>query len=591
MSSGKAHRRLTLSEVLPDLAARYVPISQWLPAFPKAWLRSDLTAAVTSWGVMVPVALAYAALAGVPPELGLVTAFAALAAYAVFGTSRHLKVTVSSTMAVMSASVVADLAGGDPAAYLAYTAALALTVGVMLVAAGLARLGFISDFLTKSVVTGFIIGVAVTIIIGQLPKILGVPGLDGSLPEQLVQLVSELPDTNPYTLVVGLTSLVLILVLRRISVRIPGPLIVLVLGILAVSLLDLSEYDVSVVGEVATGIPVPSIPSISLTSIPYLALGAAGIVFLAVGESVGAGRSYAAQRGYQIDPDQEMVALGSANLASGLFGGFTADASLSQTATAETAGAKSQLSSLVTSGLILATAVLLAPLFRNLPDAVLGAIVIAATLGLINIDEMRRYWRWRRTDFAVALTAMVGVLLTTVLTGMIVAVLLSVLLLLYRASRPYVAVLGRMPGRAGTFGDLARHPDAEPIPSLVVVRLDAPLYFFNANVAKAQILEIVADQEPPPHGVLIDLAATADLDVTTTDMLFELVADLRSRSIEVMVAQVKGTVRDRLRKTGLMDELGEDRVYLSIASAVNDFGRRWPPAEATESVRAAAAGG
>jgi high affinity sulfate transporter 1 len=591
MSSGKAHRRLTLSEVLPDLAARYVPISQWLPAFPKAWLRSDLTAAVTSWGVMVPVALAYAALAGVPPELGLVTAFAALAAYAVFGTSRHLKVTVSSTMAVMSASVVADLAGGDPAAYLAYTAALALTVGVMLVAAGLARLGFISDFLTKSVVTGFIIGVAVTIIIGQLPKILGVPGLDGSLPEQLVQLVSELPDTNPYTLVVGLTSLVLILVLRRISVRIPGPLIVLVLGILAVSLLDLSEYDVSVVGEVATGIPVPSIPSISLTSIPYLALGAAGIVFLAVGESVGAGRSYAAQRGYQIDPDQEMVALGSANLASGLFGGFTADASLSQTATAETAGAKSQLSSLVTSGLILATAVLLAPLFRNLPDAVLGAIVIAATLGLIDIDEMRRYWRWRRTDFAVALTAMVGVLLTTVLTGMIVAVLLSVLLLLYRASRPYVAVLGRMPGRAGTFGDLARHPDAEPIPSLVVVRLDAPLYFFNANVAKAQILEIVADQEPPPHGVLIDLAATADLDVTTTDMLFELVADLRSRSIEVMVAQVKGTVRDRLRKTGLMDELGEDRVYLSIASAVNDFGRRWPPAEATESVRAAAAGG
>jgi MFS superfamily sulfate permease-like transporter len=441
------------------------------------------------------------------------------------------------------------------------------------------------------VVTGFIIGVAVTIIIGQLPKILGVPGLDGSLPEQLVQLVSELPDTNPYTLVVGLTSLVLILVLRRISVRIPGPLIVLVLGILAVSLLDLSEYDVSVVGEVATGIPVPSIPSISLTSIPYLALGAAGIVFLAVGESVGAGRSYAAQRGYQIDPDQEMVALGSANLASGLFGGFTADASLSQTATAETAGAKSQLSSLVTSGLILATAVLLAPLFRNLPDAVLGAIVIAATLGLIDIDEMRRYWRWRRTDFAVALTAMVGVLLTTVLTGMIVAVLLSVLLLLYRASRPYVAVLGRMPGRAGTFGDLARHPDAEPIPSLVVVRLDAPLYFFNANVAKAQILEIVADQEPPPHGVLIDLAATADLDVTTTDMLFELVADLRSRSIEVMVAQVKGTVRDRLRKTGLMDELGEDRVYLSIASAVNDFGRRWPPAEATESVRAAAAGG
>ena len=590
MSQNKAQRPPTLSEVLPDLAARYVPISRWLPGYPKAWFRPDLTAAVTSWGVMVPVALAYAGLAGVPPELGLVTAFTAMAAYAVFGTSRHLKVTVSSTMAVMSASAVAGLAGGDPAAYLAFTAALALTVGVMLVAAGLARLGFISDFLTKSVVTGFIIGVAITIIIGQLPKILGVPSLDGSLPEQLAQLVSELPDTNPYTLAVGLCALTLILVLRRISRRIPGPLIALVLGILAVSLLDLATYDVSVVGEVATGMPLPSIPTVPLTSIPYLILSAAGIVFLAVGESVGAGRAYAAQRGYQIDPDQEMVALGAANLTSGLFGGFTADASLSQTATAETAGAKSQLSSLITAGLILATAILLAPLFQNLPNAVLGAIVIAATLGLINIDEMRRYWRWRRTDFVIAVTAMVGVLLTTVLTGMIVAVLLSVLLLLYRASRPYVAVLGRVPGRGATFGDLARHPDAEPVPHLVIVRLDAPLYFFNANVAKGQILDILAAQEPQPRGVLIDLAATADLDVTTTDMLFELVGDLRSRSIEVLVAQVRGTVRDRLRKTGLMDELGEDRIYLSIGSAVNDFGRRWPLAEATDTPGAPAAG-
>ena len=581
MSQNQARRPPTLSEVLPDLAARYVPISRWLPDYPKAWFRPDLTAAVTSWGVMVPVALAYAGLAGVPPELGLVTAFTAMAAYAIFGTSRHLKVTVSSTMAVMSASAVAGLAGGDPVAYLAFTAALALTVGVMLVAAGLARLGFISDFLTKSVVTGFIIGVAITIIVGQLPKILGVPSLDGSLPEQLVQLVSELPDTNLYTLAVGLVSLALILVLRRISPRIPGPLIALILGILAVSLLDLDTYDVSVVGEVATGMPLPSIPTVPLTSLPYLVLSAAGIVFLAVGESVGAGRAYATQRGYQIDPDQEMVALGAANLTSGLFGGFTADASLSQTATAETAGARSQLSSLITAGLILATAMLLAPLFQNLPDAVLGAIVIAATLGLINIDEMRRYWRWRRTDFLIAVTAMVGVLLTTVLVGMIVAVLLSLLLLLYRASRPYVAVLGRMPGRAVTFVDLARHPDAEPVPNLVIVRLDAPLYFFNANVAKGQILDIVAAREPPPLAVLIDLAATADLDVTTTDMLFELVGDLRSRSIEVLVAQVRGAVRDRLRKTGLMGELGEDRVYLSIASAVTDVQRRWSEAGGT----------
>ena len=289
MSSSRPPRSINLSEALPALLARYVPISRWLPAYPRAWFRPDLIAAVTSWGVMVPVALAYAGLAGVPPELGLVTAFAALAAYAVFGTSRHLKVTVSSTMAIMSASVVGDLAGGDAATYVALTAALALTVGVMLVAAGVARLGFIADFLTKSVVTGFIFGLAITIIVGQLPKILGVPGLSGSLPEQVVQLVGSLPDTNPYTLAVGLTALVLILVLRRISRRIPGPLIALVVGIVAVSALGLEAHGVSVVGEVATGVPLPSLPQVPLSSIPFLALGAAGIVFLAVGESVGAG--------------------------------------------------------------------------------------------------------------------------------------------------------------------------------------------------------------------------------------------------------------------------------------------------------------
>jgi SulP family sulfate permease len=579
-------RPIDRSTTLSELVARYVPITRWLPAYPREWLRPDLVAALTSWGVMVPVALAYAGLAGVPPELGLVTAFAALAAYAVFGTSRHLKVTVSSTMAIMSASVVADLAGGDGAAYVAFTAALALIVGAMLVAAGVARLGFISDFLAKSVVTGFIVGLSITIIVGQLPKLLGVPGLSGSLPEQVVQLVDELPDTNTATLAVGLVALILILVLRRISRRIPGPLIALVLGIVAVAALDLDELGVSVVGEVATGLPLPSIPGVPLTSLPILALGAAGIVFLAVGESVGAGRSYGARYRYEIDPDQEMVALGAANLSSGLFGGFATDASLSQTATAETAGAKSQLASLITSALVLATAVLLAPLFQDLPNAVLGAIVIAAVLGLIDVAEMRRYWRWRRTDFFIATTAMVGVLLTTVLAGMILAVLLSVMFLLYRASRPYVATLGRMPGHRATFADVARHPDAEPIPGLIIVRLDAPLYFFNANVAKAQILDLVAARQPEPSGVLLDLAATADLDVTTADMLFDLVADLRARSIEVLLAQVKGTVRDRLRKTGLMTEVGEDRVYLSIGSAVTDFQRRRPP-DAGQPLRAA----
>ena len=560
------------------LIRRFVPITIWLPAYDRALLRPDLVGALTSWGVMVPVALAYAGLAGVPPEVGLVTAFAALATYAVFGTSRHLKVTVSSTMAIMSASLVADIAGGDAALYVALTASLAIIVGVMLVGAGLARLGFIADFLAKSVVTGFIFGLAITIIIGQIPKLLGVPGLSGTLPQQLQQLVASIPDTNPYALAVGGVALALILVLRRISRKIPGPLIALVLGIVAVKALDLEALGVSVVGDVTTGVPRPSLPSVPISTLPTLALGALGIVFLAVGESVGAGRSYAAKHKYTIDADQEMVAIGAANLSSGLFGGFTTDASLSQTATAESAGARTQLASLVTSGLILATAVLLAPLFADLPNAVLGAIVIAAVLGLMDVAELRRYWAWRRTDFLIAMTAMVGVLLTTVLTGMVLAVLLSVAFLLYRASRPHIAALGRMPGLRSTFGDLARHPNAAPVDGLVIARLDAPLYFFNANVAQAQILDLVITPVPRPRAVLLDLGATADLDVTTGDMLATLVDDLQEHGVTLLLAQVKGPVRDRLRRTGLMERIGETNVHLSVAAGVAAFEALGAPA-------------
>jgi len=580
----------TVRERIAAGVQAHVPIVSWLPSYDRAWLRRDLPAGLTSWGVMVPVAMAYAGLAGVPPNVGLTTAFAALAAYAVFGTSRHLKVTTSSTMAIMSASVIGDLAHGDPATFLALTAALALVVGVILVAAGLARLGFISDFLTKSVVTGFIFGLAITIVVGQLPKLLGVASVSGSVPAQLVGLVAELPDTNPYALVLGLGALGLILGLRLVSRRIPGALVALVLGIAAVTAFDLVAHGVSVVGEVETGVPLPGLPHAPLTDIPFLILGAAGIVFLAVGESVGAARAYAARHDYEIDADQELVALGAANLSSGLFGGFTVDGSLSQTATGETAGTKSQVSSLVTAALVLATAIFLAPLFKNLPNAVLGAIVIVAVLGLMDVGEMRRYWRWRRTDFVIAMTALVGVVMTTVLTGLAIAVLLSLVFLLYRASRPHVASLGLLPGYRATYADLERHPDAVPVPGLVMIRLDAPLYFFNANVARTQILDLVVHREPMPRGVVIDMAATADLDVTTGDMLFGLLHDLNSRSIEVLFAQVKGSTRDRLRRTGLMDEIGEDRIYLSLGSAVEDFERRHPRDEPPDPVPAPAAG-
>ncbi len=549
-----------------DLVVTRVPIVGWLPTFPRARLRPELIAALTSWAVGVPVALAYAELAGMPAEVGLITAFAALAAYACLGTSRHLKVTASSTMAVMSASVVAPLAAGDPAAFVALTAGLAMMVGAILVAAGLLRLGFLADFLSKPVVTGFVIGLSFTIVIGQLPKLLGYPAGSGSLLQQLALMVQSIPDMNVPTAVLGIGTLALIAALRRLAPRVPGALVALVGGIALSVALGLSSQGVDVVGEVATGVPLPGLPRIGLGEITSLLVGAAGLVVLAGGESLGGARAFAARHHYRLDADQELVAVGASNIASGLFGGFAVDASMSQSATAEAAGSRTQLSSLMVSGLMLVTAIALAPLFRDLAQATLAAIVITSVLGLVDPREVRRYYHWRRRDLVLTIVAIVGVVSTDALTGLLIAAVLSIVALLYRASRPELAVLGRMPG-TDTYIDVARHPEAEQLEQVLAVRLDTPLYYFNAQEATTQVLRLV-EERGAVRAVALDLGATGDLDVTATDLLSELYGELGRREIELLLAQVKGAVRDRLRRTGLMAILGEDHVYPTIAMAV-----------------------
>ncbi len=547
---------------------RYVPIVAWLPAYDRADLRPDAIAEIVSWGVMVPVAMAYAGLAGMPPETGLITAFAAMTAYAIFGTSRHLKVTASSSVAIMSASVVVAIAAGNASNYVPMSAALAILVGLILVVAGAARLGFLSQFLAASVVTGFVIGLAVTITIGQLPALLGIPAVSGTILQKCVAIVESLDDIDPYTAILGIASAIGIVVLKRVAGRIPGALVALVVGIIVSTLLDLPEKGVAVVGQVATGIPFPSIPSIPFGDLVFLVTGAFGIVFLALAESIGAARSFGARYGYEIDPNQELIALGAANASAGLFGGFSVDASLSQSATGEAAGNRTQSASLVTAGLILATAVVLAPLFANLPLTVLAAIVITSVLGLVNIAELRRYLAWKRTDFLLAMTALGGVVFTTALTGMAIAVALSLLAILYQASRPYIAVLGRIPGEPAVFADAGRHAHAEPIPGFLLVRPNVPLTFVNADVAKDQIMDLVKALPIPPRVVVMDIGATSDLDVATTDMLSALHTDLGEGSIELRLAQVRGSVRDRMRRTGLMEIIGERHCYLSDEAAI-----------------------
>jgi MFS superfamily sulfate permease-like transporter len=307
-------------------------------------------------------------------------------------------------------------------------------------------------------------------------------------------------------------------------------------------------------------------------AIPSLIVGAVGIVFLAVSETLGTARAFGAKYHYEVNADQELLALGAANVGSGLFQGITIDMSLSNTASGEAAGERTQLSSLVSAGVILAVVVFLAPLLRNLPTAVLGAIVLSSILGLFNFREFQRYYRQRKADFILAITALLGVITTSVMVGLAIAVLLSVMMLLYRASRPYIATLGRR--TSGEFGDMVRHPDAQPIPGLVILRLDAPLYFFNANVARTQILAQTADT--PPRAILLDLGATADLDIGTSDMLRDLISDLRQNNVDLLLAQVRGSVRRRMKLTGLFDHIGEDHIFLSVAAAAASFERTKP---------------
>ena len=556
---------------------KYVPLIGWVTTYQRAWLRDDLVSGVVVGAIMIPVAMAYAQMAGVPPENGLYSAIIGMTVYAIFATSRHLKITTSSTMSIMSIAVVAPLVASGFGTYLALSSALAITVGIIMIALSFMKLGFISDFLSKSVMTGYIFGVALLIAISQLPKVFGVPSGTGTFFQQLGQFIANLPQTNPYALALGAGTIALILVIKRYKPLFPGALLALILGTAITGFLQLNtKYNVSVVSEIPLGMPNPTMPIIHLQAIPFLIGGAVGIVFLAVGESLGTGRAYAAKYHYEVNADQELLALGAANVGSGLFQGITIDMSLSNTASGEAAGARSQLSSLVSAGVILAVVVLFAPLLYYLPSAVLGGIVLSSILGLFNFEELKRYYAQRKTDFGLACTALVGVAASDVMTGLLFAVMLSLIMLLYRASRPYIAILGKR--SSGEFGDLDRHPDSQRIPGLVILRLDAPLYFFNANVARTQILaQTTAD--PPPQAILLDLAASADLDIGTADMLRDLYSDLRANKIDLLFAQIRGSVRDRMTKTGLLEHIGADHLYPSIAAAVAAFQARPAPAE------------
>lgn len=530
-----------------------------LRGYQRGWLRGDLTAGLTVWAVLVPEALAYASIAGVSPVVGLYAAPGALILYAAFGSSRHLVVGPMAASAALSAAAVGEVAAGRAGAFTALTAALALVTGVAALAAGLARLGFVASFISEPVLKGFIVGLALTIIAGQAPALIGVPKGSGDFFEQVWDVATGLGQAHWITAAVGLGSLAVVLVLRKTAPLAPAPLAAVVVGILAVSLLHLQAHGVAIVGRVSGGLPSFGLPDAPASDYLKLAGPAAGIVLVGFAEGLAAAKTYAAKNGYQINPNTELASVGAANLAAGLSAGMVVNGSLSKTAVNGDAGARTQVSGLVVAGLTLVTLAFLTGLFSNLPEATLAAVVIAALVELVDIGALRALYRVytarlgqiygpaARADFIAAIATLAGVLVFGTLPGLFTGVMVSALLLVYRAYRPHVAVLGRVPGSRGQWADLARGPGNRPVPGVAVLRVESSLFFANTGHVRAAIEQAAAGGA---RTVVVDCETVPSVDLTAARMLGDLAVQLRGRGVRLVIAREVGQVRDEMVAAG-----------------------------------------
>jgi high affinity sulfate transporter 1 len=561
----------TSSTKYKKLLHRYLPILRWLPEYKPSWLRYDLISGLTIWAVLVPQAMAYAGIAGVPPIMGLYTIPIPLFFYALFGTSRRLVVGPDSATALISASAVGAVAAVGAAEYLALTSAMAIAVGIFFIVFGILRMGWIANFISIPVMSGFLEGVVMVTIIGQVPKLFGIEGGGVNFFEKFWAIIQALPDTNLATLALGVGSLVLIFAIGRYVSKLPAALMAIIISIVAVSVLDLTANGVCVIGTLSTGMPPMGLPDVSLTEYMTIIPGALAIVLLGYIETLGAAKSAASRGGGKIDPDQELVALGAANLGAGLSSGFVAAGSLSKTSVAMGAGGKTQISHLVSGILAILTLLFLMPLFTNLPEATLAAVVIMAMIGLDQTAKLKKELKLSRTEFTLGMICFFGVLTLGVLQGVGLGVVLSLLMLIKKASHPGTAVLGRVPGERAYYRDIRRRTDAETIPGLLIFRFDARLIFFNCYFFASEVKRCIAEAQEPVKTVLIDAEAMNDIDITGADRLIKLNTELNSRNIVMFLSHVRDPLRDKMRRMGVEDAIGSDHIYETTRDGVDAF--------------------
>ncbi|MEU8816587.1 sulfate permease [Actinoplanes sp. NPDC048796] len=557
-------------------------LSDWIPGlrvaatYKPGYLPRDLVAGIVLTTLLVPQGMAYAELAGLPAITGLYTSILCLVAYAVFGPSKVLVLGPDSSLGPMIAAVVIPMvaSGGDPEKAVALASVMALLVGVFMTIAAVAKLGFVADLLSHPTQLGYMNGLALTILIGQLPKLFGFSvDADGLFAEAgaFARGVAD-GETVPAALAVGVGGLIVIGVLRRWLPRVPGILVAVVLAILAVGVFDLENHGVDLVGPLPQGFPPFTIPSVSWSELGLLAAGALGITLVSVTDTISTASAFAARSGQEVRGNQEMAGIGAANLAAGLFQGFPVSTSGSRTAVAFQAGARTQVTGLVGAAAITLMLVLVPGLLRDLPQPMLAAVVIAASLSLADIPGMVRLWRQRRIEFSLALAAFLGVAVLGVLPGIAFAVALSVLNVFRRTWWPYRTTLGRAEGING-FHDVREHPEAELMPGLVLFRFDAPLIFANARSFRQEIRHI-ANADPAPQWIVVAAEPLTDVDTTAADMLEELDAELDAEGIALVFAEMKHPVRAKLDRYKLTGKIEEEHFFPTVEDAVAAYQRR-----------------
>jgi high affinity sulfate transporter 1 len=543
------------------------PITGWLRQYRLRSLRGDLLAGLVVAALAVPQSMGYAAVAGVGVQVGLYTLPPALLAYAVFGSSRLLVVGPVSTVSLLSGSLVGQLSAGDPVRAAQLTSALSLAAGVVLVVAGLCRVGWVAEFLSEPIVAGFITGLVLLVVLGQAPVLLGVHSGKGGVIEQFLGITQAVGHEDPDTVLVSVIALVLLFGGHRVLPRVPWSLLVLIGGVIVSKVADLPGKGIATVGHVPSGWQAPVLPSVQFGDLQVLAGGALAVAMVGLAEGLAAARLYAREHDDRIDTDQELIAHGMADLASGLIGGMGAAGSLSKTAASERAGGRSQVVGMVASAAVVAVMLFASAPMSALPKAVLAAIVVHAVWGLLRPRVFGEYWAIRSNDGIAAVVAMIGVLMLGPLLGLLVAVAQSLLGLVYRTTQVHIDEMGKLPEEKAAWGSLTDHPERTTVPGILVLRLDAPLFWANAATVFDRLLELILAR-PDVYVVLLDIEATNQLDATTERRLESFMETLRGNGKDLYLVRIFHQVRVVMKASGFFDRLGEGRAWHSISAGV-----------------------